>query len=64
MLLDLSPLEGATSPSARSGHAAHVARHHPTVVTTAREHGTLVPEHCHIEPDGCTETKEIHTCEH
>merc|ERR1719237_548966 len=38
----LSSLEGATSPSARSGHAAHVARHHPTVVTTAREHGTLV----------------------
>ena len=64
MFLDLSSLEGATSPSARTGHAAHVAWHHPTVVTTAREHGTLVPEHCHIEPDGCTETKEIHTCEH
>ena len=38
MLLDLSSLEGATSPSARSGHAAHVAWYHPTVVTTAREH--------------------------
>ena len=35
MFLDLSSLEGATSPSARTGHAAHVAWHHPTVVTTA-----------------------------
>ena len=43
--MHLSSLKSAPWPCAWSGHATHVAWHHSTVVTTAREHRTLVPEY-------------------